>query len=692
MGGLSWLFSPAAWFLNKLKYLWKFCFIGIVLVFSLWYVVTLFFKNNQFQINFNDKMLMGSRYIVPAKDLEYNLVNLRASVIKYLSGNSAAKEDITSYAGEADKALASLEGIDSDKSNIEPAKKVGDPGAQDSGGLDSTKKLENVKNSWNALKGSLPGGMGIFQAYDSFSKLIDSVNTDLILNACNNSNIILDPDLDSYWTMSSYCGNTNLILDFAGRARDLTVALKSGRVHGSEATNMDLLRTYTLGYIKNNLDYETGGFASAYGDSANRVKQGQRNGRDLKTNLDPSFQDATKATTNVMDTLSNIIAKRAFSLGGFDNQVNEAIKTNYAFYAKEIDEYNLIDNWRVDDYKKKNHPIMLGAFFGGLVILYLLFAVYFSIINSLGKVVSVIDSMAAGDLTQDLHVDTSDEVGGMAKALNHAKNEMRRAVQAIAQHGLTLGSSSDELTKVSQQMSSSAEETTVMANSVSSSAEQINKNTQTVATATQEMTVGIKEIAKNAMNAAKVGATAVKTAEETNAIVAQLGESSMDIGKVVKVISSVAQQTNLLALNATIEAARAGEAGKGFAVVANEVKELARETAKATEEISMRIDAIQTDSKNAVDAIKQITGVISQINEIQNLIATAVEEQTATTNEIGRSVSEAARGTSEISQNITGVASTAKQTMSGTTNTLQAAKGLSGMASELQKLVTRFRY
>ena len=180
---------------------------------------------------------------------------------------------------------------------------------------------------------------------------------------------------------------------------------------------------------------------------------------------------------------------------------------------------------------------------------------------------------------------------------------------------------------------------------------------------------------------------AVKVASDTNKTVAKLGESSIEIGKVIKVITSIAQQTNLLALNATIEAARAGEAGKGFAVVANEVKELAKQTATATEDISGKIEAIQNDTKAAVAAIDQIGRIINQINDIQNTIATAVEEQTATTNEIARNASEAAKGSTEISKNITNVSEAAKNTTQGANNTLTAATELAKLAAELKRVV-----
>jgi methyl-accepting chemotaxis protein len=252
-----------------------------------------------------------------------------------------------------------------------------------------------------------------------------------------------------------------------------------------------------------------------------------------------------------------------------------------------------------------------------------------------------------------------------------------------------VASAAEELNATAQQMSANAEETSAQANVVTTGAEQVNKNLQTVATGSEEMGVSIREIAKNAHESAKIATGAVRVAEETTQIVGKLGDSSTEIGQVIKVITSIAQQTNLLALNATIEAARAGEAGKGFAVVANEVKELAKQTAKATEDISRKIEAIQADTKNAVGAIGQISGVIKQVNDISNTIATAVEEQNATTNEMARNVSEAARGSSEISTNIAGVAEAAKSTTNGAADSLKAAQSLAKMSSELRELVQK---
>jgi methyl-accepting chemotaxis protein len=315
-----------------------------------------------------------------------------------------------------------------------------------------------------------------------------------------------------------------------------------------------------------------------------------------------------------------------------------------------------------------------------------------SVVSPLKDVAATLELLAGGDLTVKLTGEYVGEFKKLSDAVNTLALQVRSAIQQIGHNTKALVSAAEELNKVSQQMGASAEETAAQSNVVSAASGQVTNNVATVATAADEMSASIKEIAKNTAEATQVATTAVKTAEETNVTIGKLGQSSAEIGQVIKVITSIAQQTNLLALNATIEAARAGEAGKGFAVVANEVKELAKETAKATEDISRKIEAIQNDTKGAVAAIGQIGVVIGQINDIQTTIASAVEEQSATTNEITRNLAEAAKGTTDISHNIVGVAEAARSTTAGAAETQKSAQALERMAAELQGLVGQFKY
>ncbi len=327
--------------------------------------------------------------------------------------------------------------------------------------------------------------------------------------------------------------------------------------------------------------------------------------------------------------------------------------------------------------------LALGAMLGS--------AVRYSVSRPLERAVVVAGKAAEGDLTGRLAVISDDEVGRIRDALNRLTEAVGRAVRTIGGHAGELAEASRRLSELSRQMAAAADDTSERANVVSAAAEQVSGNVQAAAAASQEMEASIREIARSAAEASRVASAAVEKAQATTHTVERLGRSSAEIGKVVQVIHGIAEQTNLLALNATIEAARAGEAGRGFAVVAGEVKELARQTAEATEDIAARVGAIQREASGAMEVIGDIAATVVRIHEIQDTIAAAVEQQSATTAEIGRMVGEAAKGVAEIAESIALVARTAGETAEGAAATEEAARGLAVMAAAFRRLVRRFK-
>lgn len=312
--------------------------------------------------------------------------------------------------------------------------------------------------------------------------------------------------------------------------------------------------------------------------------------------------------------------------------------------------------------------------------------------NKVDAILKVVDAAFHGDITQEINVNGTDAIGQMGEGLTKFFANLRKSIGDIDGTSRLLADSAENMTNLSQQILQNAEESSNEAKVVSATAEQVSTSLQTVANGAQQMSASILEISKNSSNAANMTGKAEKTGEVTKSIVNNLAKSAKEVGNVVELIKGIASQTNLLALNATIEAATAGEAGKGFAVVANEVKALAKQSAEATEDIRMRIEEIQANTTQAIQAINEITEIVSEINQINVVIASAVEEQSATTNEISRFVNDAAKGSTDIAKSILGVATAAEKTAVSSNDSLIASRKIAEISVDLKNLVEEFKY
>lgn len=387
-----------------------------------------------------------------------------------------------------------------------------------------------------------------------------------------------------------------------------------------------------------------------------------------------------------------------------------------AYYEKQLE----LGNKEVDKHiSTAKMTFVIISFIVMVVLLALGRLLTNSITTPVAKGVDFARNMAEGDLTQTLAVDQKDEIGILAGALQQMSVNLRKMFQDVTDGVQTLSASSTELSAISQQMSQGSEQTSAKVrnvagaseevsasmSSVASAMEQTSTNIHTMATATEEMTATIREIAGNAEKARGITAEAVTKTLNITERVTDLGRSARDIGKITEAITAISAQTNLLALNATIEAARAGAAGKGFAVVANEIKELAKQTAEATEDIKGKIVGIQASTAGNVADIEEISGIIGEVNDIVATIAAAIEQQSVATKDIARNVAQAAEGVQEVNRNvaqssaavqvvaqdITEVNQAAGEIASSGAQVQMSAEELSRLAEKLQELMAQFR-
>ena len=536
-----------------------------------------------------------------------------------------------------------------------------------------------VSQVWQATRASLADATnsGAGQtAYDAYGKVMTDLLA-LVVVVSDASNLTLDPDLDSYYGMDTLVFRLPALLDQAGRAVDEAI-LASGR-SATVARTVQLHLARAAGALESTQQAIDSGMATAVAKTARRQL----------VRVGPLVEAEHRAVTVLLaqvdgavssGRLARVTATAGDVVRDTGRQLSEALGPQLGALLAT----------RIAGFRAKAQVVETATGVALLLVGYLLVGFYLLATVPLRRIVTALQALTEGDLTQQVPVDTRDEVGQMGAAFNNALTRVRDAVHAVRADADEVASTSTRMSEVSGDMRATAESTATQVGRVATAADAVAGHLTAVSAGAEEMSVSINEISQGTSRAAAVATAAVSAARDTEQTIGRLGASSAQIGTVLKAITAIAAQTNLLALNATIEAARAGESGKGFAVVVGEVKALAQEAGQATQDIAVRIDAIQADARAAEHAIQQISGVIVRVNDFQSTIAAAVEEQSATTAQMSYGISEVAAGAERIAIGVGTVTGEANRTTASAVSTARSAGELAHTAQRLRETVARF--
>ncbi|MDI6104147.1 methyl-accepting chemotaxis protein [Actinoplanes sp. NEAU-A12] len=640
------MFTPARVLLGRLRYAYKIVVVTVVLLLPLGFVTWGYVGIQTGQVAFSASERVGVAYLQPLLGLTSATVRAR-----HLAVSGGDPEEAGTRA-----AMTEMEA------------------ANEANGAEL-----GVGDTWAAAKAEVESATDSdagAPAFEAYNKALDAL-LGLVVAVSDASNLTLDPDLDSYYVMDTLVFRLPQLLDQAGRTVDETILATGQSAAVARTTQLHLARA--AGALASTQAAVDAGMATALAKTAR-----------------PQLADAEGSITAERESVEALLAQvdEAVASGRLSLVTPAAGDEAWTALVRLVDELapqlDALLATRISGFQAKAYVVEAAAAVALLLVGYLLVGFYLSATVPLRRIVTALRALADGDLTQQVPVDTRDEVGQMGAAFNDALTRIRKAVHGLRADADEVAANSARLSQVGGDMRATAESTATQAQHVGTIADSVSGHVSAIAAGAEEMSASINEIASGASQAAAVATSAVDAARDAKQTVGRLGTSSAQINDVLKVITAIATQTNLLALNATIEAARAGSAGKGFAVVAGEVKELAQETSRATQDIATRIDAIQGDALAAVDAIEQIGEVIARVNEIQSTIAAAVEEQSATTAEMGHGISDLAGGAAQIAAGVGSVIAEANRTTDGTDATARASQELAQTAERLREIVTRF--
>ena len=703
------LLSP----LRSLRVANKLLLISVSLLLPL--LVLLYFTIDQIndRIDFAESERAGAAVLEPLGDLQSGLLRHRTLVADAAAGNPRAEALLSLVATEIEAAIKQVDG--------QLDRHAADLGFADGSGDNADGTVDELRRVWSGIR-STSGSASIEARLASHDEAIARVDA-LITRVGDSSKLILDPNLDTYYIMDVVLLRLPEVNRQLGEV-ELTAAGLGATPEPREAVRLSVHGEL----LRRQVEQLNAGVATALSEDANfygvseTLDEVERDAGTLTRESNeilgsigtvvglvgapsaivdataaPTGDDANEVTNESANGAANgsangsanEAANRA-AVADLRTEVTQAFQTADALSATAVDELDKMLLLRIDAFRRDRLQTLLAT--GVTLLLATLLARWIatSITDPIRRAKVGLLELAEKNLAHRMNDRSGGELGEMSNAIDRTSDAIEEALRTIRDAATQLSLRSEKHNEGSQQLSAAAEETFSQASIVSASAEQVSASAETVAASVEELTTSIREISGNAGEAARVAHEAVGITERTTENVGHLRESSDEIGEVIQVITSIAEQTNLLALNATIEAARAGEAGKGFAVVAQSVKELARETSTATEDIGRKIEAIQRDTSSAIRGIDEISETISKINDYQNSIASAVEEQTVTTREIGANVADAASGSREIAETITAVADAARQTAEVASDSRSASEAANEWAERLKGLVDEF--